>query len=86
MVGGWIVCISWFNVGWVLGGWVSRVSRSRSLGFFGGFCDSLGGEYWVWVWFLVRVIGLLRVVSVYGGGAGGVVWMGFGWMCFLLLA
>ncbi len=27
--------------------------------------------------------GLLRVVSVFGGGAGGAVWLGIGWVCFL---
>ena len=26
--------------------------------------------------------GLLRVVSVFGGGAGGAVWLGIGWVCF----
>ena len=49
VVGGWILCLGRFGVGWVLGEWVSRVGRSRSLGFFGGFCDSMGGGGWLWV-------------------------------------
>ena len=40
-----------------------------------------GGGLWEWV--LVGVEGLLRVVSVFGGGAGGVVWLEAGWVFFL---
>ena len=43
VVGGWNLCLGRFGVGWVLSEWVSRVGRSRSLGFFGGFCDRVGG-------------------------------------------
>ena len=35
------------------------------------------------MWLLVRVADLLRVVSVFGGRAGGAVWLGVGWVCFL---
>ncbi len=39
------------------------------------------------MWLLVGVgvgvgEGLLRVVGVFGGGAGGVVWLGVGWVSF----
>ena len=40
----------------------------------------------MWVWLLVRVRGLLRVVSESGGGVGGAVWLGFGWVSLLRLA
>ena len=60
MVGGWTLCLGRFGVGGVLGEWVSGVGKSHSLAFFGGFCDKLGGG---------GVEGLLRVVSVFGGGA-----------------
>ena len=43
VVGGLILWLGRFGVGWVLGEWVSGVGKSRSLGFFGGFCDSMGG-------------------------------------------
>jgi hypothetical protein len=42
VVGGWILCIGRTGVGWVLSEWVSRVGRSHCLGFFGGFCESVG--------------------------------------------
>ena len=80
VVGGWILCLERFGVGWVLGEWVSRVGRSRSLGFFEGFCGSMDGGGWLWLWLLVWVEGLLRVVIVVGGGAGGVVSLGVGWV------
>ena len=35
------------------------------------------------MWLLVGVEGLLRVVCVFGGGAGGAVWLGVGWVSFL---
>ena len=42
VVGGWILSIGRTGVGWVLSKWVSRVGRSHCLGFFGGFCESVG--------------------------------------------
>ena len=47
VVGGWILCLGLFGVGWVLGGWVSVVSKSHSLAFFGGCCGSTGGGGWL---------------------------------------
>ena len=41
--GGWGLCPGRVVVGWVLGGWGSMVCGSDTLGFFGGFCDSIGG-------------------------------------------
>ena len=71
--GGWILGFGRFGVGWVLSGWVSRVGRSRSLGFFGGFCDSVGGG---------RLV--VGVVIGEGGGSfagGGCIWWWGGRCC-----
>ena len=85
VVEGWILCLWRVGVGWDLGEWVSRVGMSLNLGFFGGFCDSVGGGGWLWVCLLMGVGGRLRVVSVGGGGAGGAVGFGVGWVRVLRL-
>ena len=83
VVGGWNLCLGLCGVEWVVGVGVYGMVSSHFLAFFGGFCVDMGGEGWWWVWLLVVVDGLLRVVSILGGEAGGVVSLGAGWVCFL---
>ena len=83
VVGGWKLCFGQFGVGWVVGEEVFGVVLSRFLAFSGGFCVGMGGEWWWWAWLLFVVDGLLRVVGIHGGRAGGDVSLGVGWMCCL---
>ncbi len=77
------MCLGHFGVEWVVGGGVCGVASSRVLAFFGGFCVGMGKVGWLCGWLLVGVDGLLRVVSMMVGGAGGVVLLGVGRVCFL---